>query len=84
VLEVVHTAPLLDKLDVYLPMGIQEVWVFRDGVFSLYALDRTNLAYAPRRGSGLIPGLDFEMLARYALREDTPQALRELEAEIGR
>ena len=32
----IHSSPLLNKLDVYAAMAIQEVWVFRDGVFTLY------------------------------------------------
>lgn len=32
--------------------------------------------------SALLPGLDFAMIARYAIRTDTPQALRELETEL--
>lgn len=37
-LEVVVSNPLLDKLDVYAGLGIQEVWVFtvKDGTFTLY------------------------------------------------
>src|SRR6266511_1110616 len=37
VLEVIHTAPLLNKLDVYAGFGVQEVWVFKDGAFTLYS-----------------------------------------------
>lgn len=84
VLEVIHTAPLLNKLDVYAGFGIAEVWVFREGSFALFALDGGTGAYAQVPRSRLIPDLDFEMIARYALRSDTPQALRELEAELRR
>ena len=83
-LEVIHTSPLLDKLDVYREMGIREVWVFQDGAFTIHELDRTRNAYTVRLGSALVPGLDFSAVARYALRGDTPQALREFEAEISR
>src|SRR6266496_1292575 len=34
VLEVIHTAPLLNKLEVYAGFGIAEVWVFKDGGFT--------------------------------------------------
>src|SRR5256885_1813095 len=34
VLEVIHTSPLLDKLQVYAGLRIAEVWLFKDGVFS--------------------------------------------------
>lgn len=84
VLEVIHTSPLLDKLEVYRSFGVAEVWVFRDGAFTLHALDVATGIYEVRPRSALVPGLDLTMVARYVLREDTPQALREFEAAIGR
>jgi len=82
VLEVIHTAPLLNKLDVYAGMGVSEVWIFKDGRFSLYALDRAASQYAEIPRSRLLPELDFALVARYAVRLDTPQALREFERAI--
>jgi Uma2 family endonuclease len=84
VLEVIHTSPLVDKLDVYRGMGIGEVWVFRDGAFTIHVLDRAQGGYIVRPSSPLLPGLDFAVVARYAVREDTPQALREFEADVRR
>ena len=83
VLEVIHTSPLLDKLAVYRGMGVAEVWVFREGAFTLHVLDRASGAYVARASSTFLPDLDFALVARYAVREDTPQALREFEAAIG-
>lgn len=82
VLEVIHTAPLLNKLDVYAGLGIAEVWVFRDGAFSIHSLDTATGAYSTAVASAFVRGLDFAMLARYAVRADTPVALREFEREI--
>jgi Uma2 family endonuclease len=82
VLEVIYTSPLIDKLDVYAAMGIPEVWVFRDGAFSIHGLDAATARYTPRSSSSFLPGLDFVRLASYVIREDTPQALRDFEAEI--
>ncbi len=82
VLEIIHTSPLLDKLDVYAGMGIPEVWIFKDGRFSLYAIDRATSRYAEIARSRFLPELDFALVARHALRTDTPQALRELERII--
>jgi Uma2 family endonuclease len=79
VLEVIHTAPLLNKLEVYAPMGVSEVWVFRNGKFSLCALDPAVSQYTEIARSRLVPELDFALIARYAVRPDTPQALREFE-----
>ncbi len=82
VLEVIHTSPLLNKLDVYAGFGVAEVWIFKDGRFRLYELERSTSSYRVIERSGLVPGLDFSMIARYAIRTDTPQALRELAAEL--
>jgi Uma2 family endonuclease len=84
VLEVIATSPLVDKLDVYRAFGVAEVWVFREGAFTIRALDAKSGRYETRPASALVPGLDFGMVARYARREDTPQALREFEEEIRR
>jgi Uma2 family endonuclease len=82
VLGVVHTNPLLDKLEAYAQMGVPEVWVFEDGAFRIHLLDAGTKSYRVAERSALTPGLDFRMLARYAVRRDTPQALREFRREI--
>jgi Uma2 family endonuclease len=82
VLEVIHTSPLLNKLEVYAGMGVAEVWIFKDGKFSLYGLEPTAASYVEIPRSRLLPELDFALVARFALRHDTPQALRELERAI--
>lgn len=82
VLEVIHTSPLLNKLEVYAGFGVAEVWLFKDGGFRLYALEPAAGAYHRVERSTLLPGLDFAMIARYAIRSDTPQALREFETEL--
>jgi Uma2 family endonuclease len=84
VLEVIHTAPLLDKLNVYAGFGVLEVWIFKDGHFTLYRRSNETSRYVEIEHSEILPAIDFTMIARYAMREDTPQALRELEAELRR
>jgi Uma2 family endonuclease len=82
VLEVIHTAPLLDKLDVYAGLGVPEVWIFRNGAFSVQILDADAGQYRTAERSVHIPEIDLDVVARYAVREDTPQALREYEATV--
>jgi Uma2 family endonuclease len=82
VLEVIHSSPLLNKLEVYSVMGIREVWVFQEGLFRIYVLGADG-AYDVQTASPLMPSLDFAVVARYAIRTDTPRALREFEQEIG-
>lgn len=78
VLEVIHTNPLLDKLDVYAGLGVPEVWVFKNGAFNVYELEGEGYRVVPR--SVHIPDLDLDLIARLAVRRDLPQALRELES----
>ncbi len=82
VVEIIRTAPLLDKLAIYAALGVSEVWIFRDATFSIHVLDRASSKYAVVASSVLMPDLDFTVIARFATREDTAQALRELEAIV--
>src|SRR5262245_19544518 len=38
VIEVIHTAPMLDKLDVYRGLDVPEVWLFEEGAFAIHRL----------------------------------------------
>ena len=82
-LEVIHSVPLLDKRKVYAAMGVLELWVFEKGAFTLYGLDGPTETYIERAASVFFPKLDFAIVARYAVREDTLAALREFAAEVG-
>jgi len=82
VLEVIHTNPLLNKLAAYASIGVSEVWVFENGTFRIHIFDEDAKSYRQAERSALLPQLDFVVLARYAIRSDTPQALREFKATI--
>ena len=82
VLEVIHTAPLLDKLDVYAKLGVPEVWIFKSGAFAVHALDAEERVYRVVSKSVHLPDLDLALIARHAMRQDLPQALRELDAAL--
>jgi Uma2 family endonuclease len=79
-LEVVHSSPLVNKLDVYAGLGVPELWVFRNGAFTIFELVSTS--YVQRSTSVFLPDLDFALVARYVVREDVTKALREFEAEV--
>jgi Uma2 family endonuclease len=84
VLEVIRTAPLLDKSAIYASLGVPELWIFRNGAFTIHSLDRASGAYATVPSSTFMPDLSFDLLARFATREDTGQALREFESLLPR
>jgi Uma2 family endonuclease len=80
VLEIILTSPLLDKLDVYAGLRVPEVWLFRNGAFTIQVLDEATGRYRTVERSPRIPEIDLDVVARYAIRRDTPQALRECDA----
>lgn len=80
VLEVIHTNPLVDKLDVYSAFGVREVWLFQERTFALYALEAT--AYQPIERSRLLPELDFGLIAELTGWPEQHEALLELERRV--
>lgn len=76
VLEVIHTKPILDKLEVYRGFEVAEVWLFQNTGFELYRLAGDRYERVER--SGFLPELDFALLARLAVRPDQDEVLREL------
>ena len=82
VLEVIHTNPILDKLEVYRGFDVPEVWLFQESAFELYRL--TDGAYVRVERSGFLPDLDFGVIARLAVRPDQDAALRELKQLLDR
>jgi hypothetical protein len=73
---VIRTDPLLDKLHVYDGLGVSEVWIFRSGAFELYHRGEPGGYDRVERSSFLLE-LDFELVARFVMREDQDVALRE-------
>lgn len=81
VLEVIHTTPLLDKLHVYVGLGVPEVWLFRHGEFEIYRLAGDHHDRIER--SGFLPELDLALIARLAACPDQQDALDELHRLLG-
>jgi Uma2 family endonuclease len=77
VLEVIETAPLLDKLAVYDGFGVPEVWLYERGTFAVY-LRRKRSGYELAKRSALLAELDFARLASLVLMGDQRAALEEL------
>ncbi|MBA2542282.1 MAG: Uma2 family endonuclease [Deltaproteobacteria bacterium] len=82
VLEVIHTKPILDKLDVYRGFDVPEVWLYQDGAFEIYRL--AGGRYERIERSGFLPDLDFVLVARLAARPDQDEALQELRGILDR
>jgi Uma2 family endonuclease len=79
-LEVVKTRGSIDKLDVYRGLGVREVWVFEDGAFSLFTLRGDT--YAAIDASEVLPEVDLERLADFAVLDDQHAALKAYRDEL--
>ncbi len=81
-IEVVWKSPLLDKLEVYRRLGVNEVWVWERG--ALTAWKCAGGVWKKLRKSSLIPQLDLTLLARYAPLNLGPDELDAFRAEFRR
>lgn len=79
-IEVVLSSGGLDRLRIYQNLGVREVWFFVDDRFRVFELGKGG--YAERDGSALLPGLDLEVVAAFAQREDQHAAIREFQATL--
>lgn len=74
-LEVVIKSGGIAKLPIYAGLGVREVWFFQNDSFGLYRLEGEEYERIER--SALIPALDFDLLVRFAIRDDQHEAVRE-------
>jgi Uma2 family endonuclease len=80
-IEVVVSHPLVNKLKVYEGLGVREVWVHEQGVFSLYRL--AGAGYENVERSEFFPDLDFTELATFAKMSDQDEAVRAYFRHLG-
>lgn len=64
-IEVMVTSPLIDKLDVYAGLGVQEVWVWHSSTRRLVVNRLTDRRYTEHAASGILPNLDLALLASF-------------------
>lgn len=63
-IEVVWSHGSIDKLSVYGPLGVREVWIWEDGRITIHALRGEGYAAVAR--SEVLPTLDLEEMLRHA------------------
>jgi hypothetical protein len=79
-IEVIWTSGGLDKLDLYAPLRVREVWFWEEGRVSVHVLRGEAYVDAPR--SEVLPGIDLALLARFVTRTDQSAAVREYRAAV--
>lgn len=75
VLEITVTSGGINKLEIYRRLGVTEVWLWEDGLISVYVLEANQ--YQKVVQSHLLPDLDLELLAKYSRMSDQFDAVNE-------
>lgn len=73
-IEVVWTSGGINKLEVYRKLGVGEVWIWRGGALSLFALRDERYEQIPT--SEKLPGLDHEQLLSFVDLKPMTRAVR--------
>jgi Uma2 family endonuclease len=73
-IEVVWTSGGLDKLKLYAPLGVREVWTWKGGAMTVHVLRQG--AYVQAARSELLPTLDLELLRRFIGEPNQTAAVR--------
>ena len=72
-IEVIWTSGGLDKLEIYRKLGVREVWIWRKGRLTPYAL--RDEMYEEAECSEVLPGIDLAQLVRYLDYDYTSDAI---------
>jgi Uma2 family endonuclease len=73
-IEIAYSRGHLNKLDVYLGLGVREVWVWRAGLVEVFVLRGAAYERAPK--SELLPGLDLDLLVRFVDHQNQTASVR--------
>lgn len=73
-IEVVWSAPLLDKLEAYRRLGVTEVWVWEAGRITPWFLGAAG--YTRGRKSRVLPEFDLVLLSKFVTRVDQHAAVK--------
>ena len=79
-IEVIWTSGSINKLDVYLKLGVQEVWIWKDGAIRVYCL--SDEKYQEHSASDLLAGIDLPQLLEYIETRPMTRAVREYRAAL--
>ena len=81
VIEVIVTSGNINILEIYRRIGIPEVWLYEDGLLTIYSLN--NETYFKVSQSGLLSDLNLEFLTKYIDYHDQYDAVTEFINELG-
>ena len=74
-IEVIVSSPLLDKLDVYAGLGVQEVWTWHSATRRVVVHRLSDRQYVQHERSALLPDLDLALLTSFVRPGESHTAL---------
>jgi Uma2 family endonuclease len=74
-IEIVANSGRLNKLAIYAPLGVREVWTSKSGRLAVHVFRGGEYVSSTR--SEVLPGLDLDLLAGFVERTDQKAAVRE-------
>ena len=77
VIEVVLTSGNINVLDLYLRLGVSEVWYWEDGLLSVYCLVKEKQIYENLNSSQFFPDLSLSTFVKYITYYDQYEAIAE-------
>lgn len=72
-IEVVYTSGGVDTLEIYLRLGVREVWFWQNNKFKIYCLEGNS--YQQQQQSKLLSDLNLTLLAQYVIIQDPLDAI---------
>jgi Uma2 family endonuclease len=82
VVEVVLTSGNINILDLYLRLGIPEIWYWEDGLLNVYCLVKEKQIYENFKASQFSPDLSLNTFAKYITYYDQYEAIAEFINEL--
>jgi Uma2 family endonuclease len=79
-IEVIWTSGGLDKREIYRALGVRELWFWRKGQLTAYALGPAG--YEAIASSAVLPGIDLAQLASFLDHSPVSKAMREYRAVL--
>lgn len=79
-IEVIWTSGGVDKRDIYRKLGVRELWFWRRGMITAYALRGETYEEIP--GSEVLAGIDLGLLVTFLDRATVSQAIRDYRAAL--
>ena len=79
-IEVAITSGGVDTIEVYQPLGVKEVWIWKNNKLNIYDLSNNN--YRQEEKSILLPEIEIKLVEKLAVAESPRKAIKQLRKNV--